>query len=223
MTLAPARLAESFVRDLTPAERSELTARLTRVRVEARTALARTAMSAAIVCGLLALATIAASDAPWPVILLFWSLLCALLTLWIGLPWHRTMKQQVAWLADALNTGRARETRVQSSRVVEFEEEEDEGACFAFDHGAGASVFVVGQEFYEDDDFPNSDFAVVELLGSDGRAIDSWLVKSGRKLTPLRVIPAAVKNLLEIPDHLAVIDAPLDHIDDALRNEDARR
>ena len=216
MTLPRARMVESTERVLTPDERADLSSRLTRARVESRAALAKALISCLLVCSILAAFTVAASDAPWPVILLFWLVLAVALTVWIALPWHRTMKQQVAWLADALHTSRARETRVRSSRVVEFEEEEDEGACYAFDHGPGASVFVVGQEFYEDDDFPNSDFAIVDLLGSDGRAIDSLLVKLGGKLTPERVIPADVKNLVEIPEHLTVVEARLDHIEDAL-------
>jgi hypothetical protein len=43
------------------------------------------------------------------------------------------------------------------------------------------------------------------------------LVKSGRKLTPERVIPASVTNALELPDHLEVLPAPLDRIESALR------
>jgi hypothetical protein len=50
---------------------------------------------------------------------------------------------------------------------VEFEGEEDEGACYAFEYGLDASIFVAGQEFY-DDDFPNSDFSIVEILGASG-------------------------------------------------------
>jgi hypothetical protein len=81
---------------------------------------------------------------------------------------------------------------VLSERVVEFEEEEDEGACYAFAQDGGAStIFVIGQEFYDDDDFPNSDFAIVEILGGSGRPVDVLVTKRGRKLTPERVVAAA--------------------------------
>jgi hypothetical protein len=214
--VASRELTGGSERPLTPDERAELSARLTRARQERATALVKTALSATIVCGILAVITMAASTAPWWVIVPFWSGLVVIFTLWIGLPWHRLMTQQVASLSDALRTSRARVTEVHSSRVVEFEEEEDEGACWAFEHGRGASLFVVGQEFYEDDDFPNSEFAIVDLLGSRGQTVDSLLMKTGRKLTPERVVPASVKRLVAIPDSFTIVDAPIEDVENRL-------
>lgn len=203
-------------RALTPAEHAGLAARIARARTDSRTVLARTGLVCVIICGVLALLTVAASDAPWWVIVGFWSALTGVFTLWIGLPWHRTMRDQVVWLEDALRTNRARESRITSPRVIEFEEEEDEGACYAFEHGPDASIFIVGQEFYEDDDFPNSDFSLVELLGSHGGPIDWAIAKRGAKLLPMRIVGAATKRMMEIPEHLTVIGAPLEGIEDAL-------
>ena len=126
------------------------------------------------------------------------------------------MRGQARTLAEAIRTNRAREIRLQTTRVVEFEEEEDEGACYAFDHDGNAAVFIVGQEFYEDDDFPNSDFSMVEILGERGRPIDVLIIKRGRKLQPERVVPAAVKNRLELPEHLTIVPGTLDRIEAAL-------
>ena len=120
-------------RSLTPAEVRTLSARLDQARRDSREALLKTGGASMLVCGVLALLTLGVSDAPVWVILLFWSALALLFTAWIGLPWHRTMRQQVASLDDAMRARRARTTRIQSSRVVEFEEEEDEGACYAFE------------------------------------------------------------------------------------------
>ena len=204
-------------RPLTEAERHSLTDRLEQARRESRTALARVAMSSAAVCGILAILTMLASGAPRPVIILVWSAVAVVFTLWIGLPWHRTMRQQVVFFDDALRASRARVTRVQSSRVVEFEEEEDEGACWAFEHGPGTSLVIVGQEFYEDDDFPNSDFTIVEFLGTRGQPVTSVLEKVGAKLRPERVVPASVKRRLEIPETLTVANAPLERLEEGLR------
>ena len=208
-------------RALTADERAALSARLDRARSESRTALAKTAISAILVCGLLAFITRLASTAPAWAILTFWSGCVVVFTLWIGMPWHRLMTQQVTSLSDALQTSRARVTDVRSSRVVEFEEEEDEGAVWAFEHGPATSLFIVGQEFYEDDDFPNSEFAIVDLLGSRGQTIDSLLIKTGRKLTPERVVPASVKRLVQIPDSFTIVDAPLDDVENRLRGPGA--
>jgi hypothetical protein len=207
---------ESLERTLTEAERQGLAARLSRARDERRLALVKTAISSLLVCGLLGLLTFALSDAPLLVIVLFWTGLTVVFTLWIGLPWHRTMKQQAMWLADAMVANRARVTRIVSPRVVEFEEEEDEGACYAFEHGPESTVFIVGQEFYEDDDFPNSDFSLIDVLGTHGRPIDTLVEKTGSKLAPERRIPATAKHMMEIPEHLTVIRASLDVIEQAL-------
>jgi hypothetical protein len=174
-------------------------------------------MSSAAVCGILAILTMLASEAPRWVIVFFWAALTVVFTLWIGLPWHRLMRQQVVFFDDALRASRARVTHVQSSRVVEFEEEEDEGACWAFEHGPGTSLVIVGQEFYEDEDFPNSDFAIVEFLGTRGQPVTSVLEKAGTKLRPERVVPVSVKQGLEIPETLTVANAPLERVEEGLR------
>ena len=204
-------------RALTQQERQHLSGRLERARTESRTALLKTGGASALVCGVLAIATMLASDAPGWVIGLFWLVLGLVFTAWIGMPWRRLMRGQVVLLEEGLRVNRARVIRVQSPRVVEFEEEEDEGACYAFAQDAGRSVFIVGQEFYEDDDFPNSDFSVVEILGGGGTPIDTVIEKHGIKLTPERIVPAATKIRLEIPEHLSVVAEPLDTIEEALR------
>ena len=209
-------VADAIERALTADERAQLSARLAVAGAGRRTALARTALSSLLVCGLLAIITIAFSHSAWWIILLFWSALVIVFTLWLGMPMHRMMREHESTLSDALLASRARVWRVQSDRVVEFEEEEDEGACYAFDYRNQTSLFVVGQQFYEDDDFPNSDFSILDLLGTHGRTVDSVLVKAGRKLLPARVVPAEVKRLVQIPDHLTVVGAPLDHVEAAL-------
>ena len=203
-------------RPLADAEREKLSARLASARIEANLGLVKTAAASGAVCGVLMVATLFASTAPRPLIVAFWLVLAALFTIWIGMPGRRLMLAQIPILEDALRANRARVIRVQSERVVEFEEEEDEGACYAFEHDAARVIFIVGQEFYEDDDFPNSDFSMIEMLGSRGTPVDIWLEKTGRKLRPDRVVPAKVKWTLELPDHLAMVDVPLDRVEDLL-------
>ena len=157
-----------------------------------------------------------ASDAPRLVVLAFWAGLGAVFTIWIGLPQRKLMRSQIPVLEDALRTNRVHEIRVQSTRVVEFEEEEDEGSCYAFETDPGSIIFIVGQEFYEDDDFPNSDFSMIEILGQRGRPVDVLLTKRGRKLVPVRVIPAAMKNRLELPEHLTEVRVSLESVEAAL-------
>jgi hypothetical protein len=211
-------MLDSIERPLTDSERQQLTVRVQAARAESRNALLKAGAASAAVCGVLMLITLWLSDAPALVIVGFWVCMGLAFMLWIGLPWRRLMRGQIPILEDGVRTNRARELRLRSDRVVEFEEEEDEGACYAFDRDGGSSaIFVIGQEFYEDDDFPNSDFSMVEILGGSGRPVDTLITKRGRKLAPERLISAQVKNQLDLPEHLEVIHAPLERIESALR------
>jgi hypothetical protein len=169
------------------------------------------------VCTVLGILTLLVSDAPALFVVVFWAVLWLIFTFWIGIPWRGLMRDQVRMLAKALLTNRAREIRVQALRVVEFEEVEDEGACYAFACDDNSVLFIVGQEFYEDDDFPNSDFSMVEILGERGQPIDVLVNKRGQKLQPERIIPAATKNVLTMPDHLSIVSTSLDRLEATLR------
>jgi hypothetical protein len=204
-------------RPLSDAERATLTLRLQQARRESRLALVKTGAASSAVCGLLGVLTALASDAPLAVIVAFWLALATLFTAWIGWPWRKLMRRQIPVLEGALRTARVIDTRLTSRRVVEFEEFEDEGACYAFAQEDGSCVFVVGQEFYDDDDFPNTDFSIIDVIGENGLPVTSWLTKVGAKLRPERVVPAAMRDALEIPEHLVVVETPIDHIEAALR------
>jgi hypothetical protein len=211
-------MLEAIERQLTGDEHFQLRTRLQTARDASGKALLKSSAASAAVCGVLMVLTLRASDAPVIVIVGFWVVMMAVFTVWIGLPGRRLMLGQIPILEGALHGNRARERRLQSERVIEFEEVEDEGACYAFDLDGGSSIFVIGQEFYEDDDFPNSDFSMIELLGASGTPVDVLLTKRGRKLTPERVIPAAIKNGVELPQHLSIASSPLDRIESALRS-----
>jgi hypothetical protein len=185
----------------------------------ANLALVKMGVVSVIVCGLLMVATLLAFTAPRSLIVGFWLVLAVLLTIWIGRPGRRLMLSQIAPLEDALRANRARVIRVQSKRVVKFEQEQHEGACYAFAEDVARVVFIVGQPFHDDDDFPNSDFSMIEILDSHGTPVDIWLEKNGRKITPDRVVPANVRRTLALPEHLAVVDVPLDRVEERLAKQ----
>jgi len=116
-------------RPLSDEERQQLMARLANARAESRRALLKTGFASSAICGVLAILTFLASDAPRALIAAFWTVLWLVFTLWIGLPWRRLMRAQARNFEEAIRTNRAREIRLQATRVVEFEEEEDEGAA----------------------------------------------------------------------------------------------
>ena len=108
-----------FERPLSVDEQLHLRARLANARGESGRAVLKAGGASAVVCGVLAAATLLVSDAPRWVVLLFWTLLWLLFTLWIGLPWRKLMRGQIPILEDGLRTSRVRVIRLQSSRVVE--------------------------------------------------------------------------------------------------------
>jgi hypothetical protein len=142
-------------------------------------ALVKTGGVSTLVCAVLLALTLLASDAPWWIVTAFWLVLAAVFTLWIGMPWRRLMRQQVVSFEAALRANTARVTRVQSDRVIEFEEEEDEGACYAFALSDGTTVFICGQEFSGEERFPNSDFSLIDVLGPESNPITTLLEKNG--------------------------------------------
>ena len=218
---------QELERTLTETEKRELEARIRRLQSIVRFSLPKAATASIIVCGALAALTLVVSDAPRAVIVGFWVALAVLFTLWIGLPGRTGPRRQAMALEAALRYNRARVFRVQSTRVVEFDEIEDEGACYAFDISdglpagalakAGRVIFVQGQEFYADADFPNSDFSLVDVLGPGDVIVDALITKDGARLEPERHIKREVKDRLIIPDHLEMIETDLARLESALK------
>jgi hypothetical protein len=204
-------------RPLTPAERALLEAQIVDVRQRRRALLPKIGLVSAGVCGALAVATLFASGAPATIVILFWTAMALLFTFWIAGPELRRERQRETVLAEALRTSRGRATRIASSRMVSFEEIEDEGACYAFAIDDDTVVFIAGQQFYETDRFPNDDFELVDVLASNGAPLDELLMTHGRPLRPERVIASSIKQQLEIPQHLETANATLETIEARLR------
>ena len=170
-----------------------------------------TGSSALVVCAVLAVLTLLASDAPSVVIAGFCVGLAVLFTVWTGLPERRAWRARASTIDDALKVNRARVTRIASDRVVEIQEVEDEGACFAFDAGSGRTIVVARQECYSDETFANSDFSILEVLGWAG-AVDVIVTRAGHKVEPERRVSAERKRTLDLPEHLEIVDVPIDQI-----------
>jgi hypothetical protein len=95
--------------------------------------------------------------------------------------------------------------------MVEFEEIEDEGACYAFQVTPSQIVFVCGQDFYPTRKFPSSDFSIIDVAG-----FLDHIVCRATKLKPVRVIDGKTKQGLEYVEHLQVIEGRLDQLEKLL-------
>ena len=158
-----------------------------------------------VLCGL----TLLLSDAPPPIVLSFWLAIMALIGVWIAIDGYLRGRTLSSTLRRTLASGRVREVRIVASGVVEFEEESDFGAYYAFQIADDRIVFIWGQEFYATSKFPNSDFALIDVLDPDGERVDFFIRKSGQKLEPIRTIPVDVQRRLQLPEHLRVMEGKL--------------
>ena len=200
------------------AEKRLLTSKARALRTSVGGAKKGMALGAGIV-GLLWIATLVASEAPSMVVTLFWIAVGGGILLWVRRDLARDSRYQAA-MADGLDSARradgAEVFDVRARRYAEFEEVEDEGACYAFEIGEGRVVFIVGQPFYPAARFPSLDFSIVYALDETGVTVDFWIEKRGERTKPDRVISAAVKRAVEIPEHLKVVHANLDWLEDVL-------
>ena len=194
-------------RSLNEKERRAIRAKIARLTASQRRALTTSLPIAAGVMFVLWLWTILASDAPWLVVTAFWLVVGAGITLWVRRDMRSHAGQLTAIVRSLQSAIRRDEADVYDIRARSFavlEEIEDEGACYAFELENDRLVFISGQEFYEAARFPSLDFSLVYALDESGAAVDMFIEKRADKATPSRVIAAAIKRHLDVPDHLEV-------------------
>ena len=139
--------------------------------------------------------------------------------LWVRGDARKDARQQEAWrscLESALRRNEADVYDIRAGAFAEIEEIEDEGACYAFEVDAGRLVFITGQQFYEGARFPSLDFSLVYLLDEAGQPVDMVIDKRGPRATAARKVPAAIKQKLDVPDHLEVRVGHLDNLENVL-------
>ena len=217
---------EAKRRPLTATERRLLQAKARSLSKRGRrTATIYVPIGAAVIFALW-LATIAVSDAPWTIITLFWIVVGGVIGLWV----RRDMRKDAGHLEgmaerlrSALKRNEADAYDVRARSFAEFEEIEDEGACYAFELEDGRLVFISGQEFYAGAKFPSLDFALVYILDEQSRPVDMLIEKRSPRAAPARTIPGATKQKLELPDHLEMISGRIETLEAVLRQAAASR
>lgn len=210
---------ESSLRPLTAAERRLLQLKIRDLESRLRRG-PRTFVPAVIIILILWALTLALSDATWPVVTAFWVVIGGGLTLWVQRDLRKdlgTFSAMQLGYESARQRNEAEVFDIKASSFVEFEEVEDEGACYAFAIGGDRVAFVVGQQFYAEARFPSLDFSLVHPLSEAGEVVDVLIEKRGPKAAPERIVPAKVKLELAIPEHLEVVNGRLDEIEELLR------
>jgi hypothetical protein len=211
---------ERHHRPLSPSEKRLLSTRAAELRSLAD-APRKVVLVAGGVCGALWILSLLATDDPWWVITLVWIGVGALIGFWVWRNAERDavyVRDMARGLHSALDRDEADVFDFHSRAYIEFEEVEDEGACYGFDLGDGTVAFVVGQEYYPQARFPSLDFSLVYPLDTDDNAVHMLIEKRGPRAKPVRVVSRDVKCELEIPEHLSIVRAPLHRIEEVLRS-----
>jgi len=86
---------------------------------------------------------------------------------------NKGSSRMVTVLNDALAGGTARVETIRSTRFIEVEELEDEGACYLFEIDDGRPFLIFGQEYYSDSQFPSTDFSLVDILDANRNPVES--------------------------------------------------
>ena len=206
---------ETVTRQLSETERRLLAGALAHRQRRLKSLPRRQLIACVAIFGVLWAGTMIATKTPWYIVSPIWFGIGSVIFLWIHFSEKPKEKANVELYAETLRRNQALETRIQSDEMVELEEEEDEGACYAFQLNGKRIVFVSGQGFYASARFPNSDFSLVRIY-SENQVLVEIIEKHGKKLKPKWKISAERKAKLKVPDHLEVIEGTLDDLEKLL-------
>ncbi|HZM00640.1 MAG TPA: hypothetical protein VFD43_10350, partial [Planctomycetota bacterium] len=198
-------MIEHTARPLTPAERRALGIAAAALRKRLGQVPARAFGVAGAIGAILCALTLLAADEPWYVVVPIWLGLSLALAVWVLVDGRKGFRKSLGRLESALARNEARVVRIAAEQMVELEEVEDEGACYAFQVEPERMMFVTGQAFYRSGRFPNSDFSIATVLDESGREVELFIEKRGEPLKPVRRIPAEVKARLRQPGHLELL------------------
>jgi hypothetical protein len=211
-------MLECSIRPLTAAERRLLGAKTRDLESRLRRGPKILVPGAAVLVILWAL-TLIVSGSSWLIVTSFWIVVGAGILVWVRHDLKKDLgvfRNLLREYESARRRNEAQVFEVKARAFAEFEEVEDEGACYAFEIGGNRLVFVLGQEFYPQAKFPSHDFSLVYILNQRGEPVDMAIAKRGPRVPPARTIPAAAKFELVIPEHLEVFNGKLGQIEDLL-------
>ena len=207
----------AFVRPLTEVERRIVNSSLRQKQRRLKSFWKGVLTAGLLIFGVFAIVPMIVSRGRAYIPVVAWFGIVTLISVWVYFSEKPKEESAVRTYAEALSKNEAHVTRIQSDEMVELEEEEDEGACYAFQLENNKIVFVSGQDYYASARFPNTDFSLIEIYGDGSVPVEGFIEKDGKKLKPQRKISAKVKSKLRIPFHLEVIDGSLVDLENLLK------
>jgi len=167
---------------------------------------------------ILGILVILSSDVPIEYPIYFMLGITLLYTTWGFIENKVQISRQINNISKCLDINEVFIDHVQSSEMIEFEEIDDEGACYCFEIDQSKLLFITGQDFYKSKKFPSTDFDIVSAYGNSESIVLFKIYGNGDKLEPRRIIPWELKEKLRQPDHLEIIEGNLKDIENILKS-----
>jgi hypothetical protein len=177
----------------------------------------RTEISGLIVIGALWGLTMLVAKESWVLVTAFWLCTGTGIGIWTILSEKKKVLKRVHAVESAVARNEAEVLHVQSGQMIEFDEIEDEGACYAYQVDDERILFIVGQDFYSSVRFPNDNFEIIKIHDAAEHLVEMIIDKHGDKLQPMRTVAAEVKKKLRLPDHLEIVKGKLADIEQILK------
>ncbi len=210
-------MIDKMRRPLTDKEKRVLKASISSLKRQFNKLQKRTLISSFIVFGVLWGFTMLVAKESWKIITIFWLCLGIGISLWTIITERQKVHKRIGTYEDAMNRNEADVLHIRSNAMIEFDEIEDEGACYAYQVDDESIIFIAGQEFYSSARFPNNNFEIIHIYDSVGNPIEMLIEKHGNKLEPVRKVFPEVKKKLRLPNHLETIKGKLADIEQILR------
>src|SRR5882724_1294190 len=180
--MTPNSMFERFERELLPNERRLVTRSLSRRQARQKRGWRFGLLFCLIVSALLSLPVLLSGEGPWYLVLGLIVPGVGLSVVWGSISARKESNFRIRELEEVLSKNRASVIHIKSDKMVEFEEIEDEGACYAFQVAENKIAFVCGQDYYASAKFPNTDFCLIAIYTRAGSPVEGGIEKLGQKL-----------------------------------------
>ena len=145
-----------------------------------------------------------------------------LIVLWVKIEEKIKSSRSIQNIKTAITNNSVEVLYCQSNKMIKLEEFEDEGPHYLFQVEDNKILSLGGQEFYETESFPNTEFEIIRCYGNETFPIIFKKYNYGEKLKPIRTISGKEKLKLmksrkyPDPEKFEVIEGRLENIEELL-------
>ena len=118
------------------------------------------------------------------------------IVLWVRMEERVKSDRAISNIKEALVKNIATVIHCQSDQLIRLDEIEDEGPHYFFQVGDNEILALGGQEYYENDSFPNTDFEIVTIYGKFKYPVFFEKYLYGKKIKPKGIVTKQEKAQL---------------------------